>query len=445
MNYVEFMHLAFNNIYFLVILSLFLMLLLYRVTSKVSGGLADPFHFTYTFTFGIGYAVVALLAIKGYVGLPEVAIVVGYGLVFLVGYRSFSRLSIPWLYRSVSLLDGGWTFFQIAVVIYFIAGLIYVMFAGLPSFSADRFESNRGFVLLVRILNPLRLFIVGYLAIRITNRKGMNKLLLGCGAASFMLVSSLLNGAKYALLEAAYVAAVAIAISSGRKSVPIRKIVWPALGVLSLATVYALVQLSINSHMSDSPASTDAQYLIGAPLIVEQFTSRIISSGDIYFMGLPPDVLHSIRVDHPIVQLFGPIFGGGIIPSLLGYHLGNDIGDQVKLYLYPFSTEPGGPTDHFDLTAYVYFGPVLGVLFVLCLALILAQITRLKEHRYSAVGCAAVAALYSSSLTLLINPSSGLVFIFDTLIVFAALTVFARILNTATSAKQYPAGSLSTR
>ena len=103
MNYAEFMYVAFNNIEFLVILSIVLMLLLYRLTSGIAGGLSDPFHFTYTFTFGIGYAVVALLAIKGYVGLPEVAIVVGYGLVFLVGYRSFSRLSIPWLYRSVSL------------------------------------------------------------------------------------------------------------------------------------------------------------------------------------------------------------------------------------------------------------------------------------------------------------------------------------------------------
>jgi hypothetical protein len=446
MSYAEFMLLAFNNIDFLVILSIILMLLLYWGTFRISGGLSDPFHFYYAFTYGTSYAVVGLLAIKGYVGFPEIAIVVGYGVVFLVAYRSFSRLYFPWVHRTVSIVDGGRTFFQIAIVAYFIAALIYVMLAGLPSFSENRFRTNQGFGFFVRFLEPLRLFIVGYLALRITaNRKGKKTFWLGCGEISFMIVSSLLNGAKFAFLEVAYVAAVAIAISTGRKALPIRKIVWPTLVVFSLATVYALAQMSINYHKADSSVGTDAQYIAGAPLLVEQFSVRIISNGDVYFMGLPPPVLDSIHVDHPVEQMFGGILGGGAIASLLGYPKGNDIGEQVKAYWYPFSFDPSGPTDHFDLTAYLYFGPVLGVLFVLCLALILAQITRLKQYRYSTVGCAAVAALYCNSLVILLTPPAGIMLIFDTLTEFAALTVLARILNTANSTIRHSILSLPAR
>jgi hypothetical protein len=405
------------------------------MTSRITGGLSDPFHFYYAFTFGTSYAVVGLLAIKGYIGPPEIAIVVGYGLVFLVGYRSFSRVSTSWLYRTVRFVDGGQTFFHVALVIYSIVAIIYVMFAGLPFLSTNRFETNQGFFTFVRVMDPLRLFIVGYLAIRITNRKRKNRFWLGCGTVVFMIISSLLNGAKFALLETAYVAAVAIAISSHRKALPNKKIIWPAIAVLFFATIYALVQLFFNFHEVDSSASAQAQYITGTPLVIEQFSIRIISNGDMYFMGLPPAVLHSLRVEHPIAQLFGPILGGGPIPSLLGYQLGPDIGEQIKLYWNPFTHDLGGPTDHFDLVAYVYFGPLLGVLFVMCLALLLAQITRLKQNWYSATGCSVVATLYCSSLPLLLNPSAGLLLIVDVFAVFAIVTVFAKILKTATLTK----------
>jgi hypothetical protein len=430
MNSTKFLLLAFDHIGFLLALSIILVLLLYRMTSRIAGGVSDPFHFYYAFTFGTSYAVVGLLAFLGYIGLPEIALIVGYGLIFLLCYRLFSRLSFPPVQRAIRLWKGGVTFFRLALLLYILAALIYVSLAGFAFLSESRFETNRGVGFLVRIMDPLRLFIVGYVAIIVAGYRGRRTALLWCGLGLFALASSLLNGSKFALLESAYVAAVAVAVRSGRKALPLKKVFWPALLVLLLATGYALTQLFFNFKADASPAANTTQYISGTPLLLEQFAVRIVSNGDMYYLGLPSEVLHSIRVDHPLVQLFGPIIGGGAISSLFGYDVNNtDVGRQIILYWDPFYPVSGGPTNHFDLTAYVYFGPILGTLFVMILALILAQINRLKQHRYSTVGCAAVAALYCRSLAILLNPATGLALISDILVVFSLLSVLAWILN----------------
>jgi hypothetical protein len=429
MDSATFLFMALENIYFLLIVSAGLTIFLYRMTSRIAGGLSDPFHFYYAFTFGTSYAVVCLLAFKGYLSFPVTAMVLGYGLLFLVCYRSFSRVSVSWTYRAVRLWSGGKTFFWLAAAIYTLIAITYVALAGFAFLSESRFEANRGVGILVRIMDPLRLFIIGYLSIWIAQRKNGRRFWIGCGLVFFAILSSVLNGSKFALLESAYVAAVALAISLGKRSLPLKTIFWPAMLVLLLATGYALTQLLFNFKAANT-GGVEGRTGMAAPLLLERFAFRIVSNGDMYYLGLPEPVFHALRVDHPLIQLFGPMLGGGAVSSLLNYDINNtDIGRQIVLYWDPSNALSGGPTNHFDLTAYVYFGPILGTLFVIILALILAQINRLKQHRYSTVGCAAVAALYCRSLAILLNPATGLALISDIMVVFSLLSVLAWILN----------------
>lgn len=430
METINFLQLALENSGFLIVVAIFLTLFLYHMTRRIAGGVSDPFHFYYAFTFGTSYAVVALLAVKGEIGVPEIGVVVGFGLLFLIGYRSFSKISIPWMHKSISLFGGGRTFFCLAVSTYIVTSLIYVTFAGLPFLSASRFETNRGFGFLVRIMDPLRLFIVAYLAILISKRKHRARWLLGCAAVCFAIISSLLNGAKFAFLECAYVAAASIAISTGRKDLPFRKIVLPTVFVILLATGYALTQLLFNLEADHSVGGFIPGNIDRTHLVLDMFAARLVGNGDMYYLGLLPQVLHSLRIDRPLLQLFGTIVGAGVVSSLFGYDINNtDVGRQIILYWDPYYPVSGGPTDHFDMAAYVYFGPFGGIIFVLCLAFLLAQISRLKQYKYNTVGCAAVATLYCRSLPIILNPASGIALIFDAVEVFLLLSVMSKLLN----------------
>ena len=442
MQSVEFLQLALDDSAFLIIVSIVLMLCLYWMTFRVAGGLSDPFHFFYAFTFGTSYAVVALLAITGNIDLPQIAMIAGFGLVFLIGYRIFSRVSIQSLHRAVSLCGGGRTFFQLAVVVYFSAALIYVIYAGVPFLSASRFETNSGFGLAVRIMDPLRLFILAYLALEILKLKHRTKLLYGCAAICFAAVSSLLNGSKFALLECAYVAAVSVAIGTGRKALPFKKILWPASLVLLLATGYALTQLFFNLKAAKSQGIGNLDSVALGPLVFDTFAARLVGNGDMYFLGLPPQVLHAIHVDHPLAQLLGPMLGYRAVSTLFGYDMTNtDVGRQIMLYWNPgYPPGAGGPTNHFDMTAYAYFGPIGGIPFVMCLAFILAQVNRLKQHKYGGVGCAAVATFYCRSLAILLNPAIGLSLLSDVIIIFLLISILAKVINAAaiTQASRLP-------
>lgn len=425
-----FYQLALEHVGFLLLFSILLAYILYVLTRDICGGLSDPIHFFYSFTFGTSYAVVALLAYTHNIGSFEIAIVVGFGLCFLVGFRVFSRIRIGKLHHFLSLCTGGRTFLWITVLLYVVTSVTYVMSVGLPSLSASRFETNRGFGYLARLMDPLRLVIVGSVAVTVAESRGRKRWILALLLGFFAVVSSLLNGSKAALLECAYVSAVSLAIRSGRVSLPMKKLIFPATLIALITTTYAMGQLYLNLR---APASGD--FLANAnPLLLafDMFALRIVGNGDMYFLGLSQQVLHALHFKHPFVQLFGPILGSGVTSMLAGYDVNSsDVGRQIILYWQPDYPVAGGPTNHFDLTAYLYFGPIGGTVFVLCLAFTLAQINRLKKQRYNVVGCAVVATLYCRALVLLLNPATSLALMSDAIIIFALVAFFAKVVNAA--------------
>jgi hypothetical protein len=257
-----------------------------------------------------------------------------------------------------------------------------------------------------------------------------------CAELSFVVLSSLINGSKSSFLESAYAAAVAIIVSRRAGAIPWKKLVKPLSAVLIIAIAYAVSQQYFNSQASGSPGNspTDALYTRG-PLLLDEFGMRIVNNGDIYFYVLPAPVFENIVIDHPFALLFGDVLGGKLMGALSGIDLTKsvDIGHQAMGYWYGDYNADVGPTDHFDLEAYKFFGPIGGTIFVLCLSCMMACVNKLKKGHYDYAGCAVVAAIYIRSLIILITPHVGLAFLEESVVLFTILAILARALGYALS------------
>jgi len=432
----DFILLVFDHLTLITVLSLALPLLLYLATYKTAGGLFDPFHFFYSFTYGTAYAVVALLACTGHIGIMEISIVAGYGLLFLIGYLFFSRVSFGKLWPRKTVLSlGGKTTFLLALFLYLVVAAIFLKDVGFAAFLPSRFQIGR-YNLLALIMDPLRLFIAAYVTLLIIRCSGANKrlkrVLLSCIGLIFIVLSSLINGSKVSFLESAYAGLVAVAVSG--VEIPWKKAIKPILLVLTIATAYAVGQQYLNLQASGGTENQPGYDMYSkGPLLLDLFAMRIVNNGDIYYYALPAPVFSNIVIDHPFALLFGDIFGGKLLGSLFAIDMDQsvDIGHQTMGYWYGNYHGDVGPTDHFDLDAYKFFGPLGGIVFVLCLAFIVSSVSRLKKGRYDIAGCSAVAAVYMRSLVILLSPHVGLAYLEESVVLFVFLAILAKLLNYA--------------
>jgi hypothetical protein len=442
MNPTDFTLLVFDNITFVALLSAVLVLLLYIATYRIAGGFLDPFHYFYSFTYGTAYAVVGLLAYTGYIGIKGLSIVVGYGLVFLIGYIFFSRTYFSKVWSTNRLFSlGGKTMLALALILYFTIALIFLYEVGFAAFLPSRYGVGE-YNLFALIMDPLRLFIAAYIAVMIVNRHNGGRKIswLICVELLFIIFSSLINGSKFSFLESIYAGSVAVAIGLDGMKVHLKKIIKPALLILLVATVYAVGQEYLNIEASGGTENNQSYDLYTkGPLLLDLFAIRIVNNGDIYYYILPETVFHTIVIDHPFAVLFRNIFGEKIVASLFGIDMTQvvDLGHQSTGYWYGAYDADVGPVDHFDLDAYKFFGPFGGILFVICLAFIISSINKLKKGHYDIAGSATVAALYIRSLTVLLSPSVGIAFIEESFILFGLLSILARILNSAARIRQH--------
>ena len=148
-------------------------------------------------------------------------------------------------------------------------------------------------------------------------------------------------------------------------------------------------------------------------------------------MSLPNNVIEEIETDSIFIRVVSQIIGSSVMSKILGYDVTNySVGRQILLY-YDSKTEvAGGPTSHFDLFSYVYFG-YFGVLFVVFLAYILGTFQRLLKfaNNKSIFYIALVSTLWIRAMAVILEPVMGLAYILDILIIFFLLHIFVYILN----------------
>jgi hypothetical protein len=445
-NPLDFISLVLDHVALVAVLSVGLTLLLYFATRRVAGDIADPFHFFYSFTYGTAYAVVGLLAYTGHLTTVAISVVAGYGSLFLIGYTVFSRVSFFGFGRARRISMGGRALFLLAILLYCIIAAVFLKQVGFAAFLPSRFQIGR-YNLLAIIMDPLRLFIAGYLALQIFNCQGRNrKILLSCAELAFILLSSLINGSKLSFLESVYAGAVAIVISRRGVPIPWKRVAKPILLVLTISIVYAVSQQYFNLEASGGTEDKQSYALYTkGPLLLDLFAMRIVNNGDIYYYALPEPVFHNIVIDHPFALLFGDVFGGQLLGALFGVDLSRsvDVSHQAMGYWYGTYNGDVGPADHFDMDAYKFFGPVGGIVFVLGLALVIAGVNSLKRGHYDSAGCAVIAAVYIRSLIMLLSPHVGLAYMEESMLLFGVLAILARALNYAVSPNSPGSGDFS--
>ncbi len=437
MSDVDFFNFAFTHVPLLLTCMVSAVLLLYMaMRRKVELGYLDPLHFYWTFTFGTAYGVVLALYVEGFVSFYYFSILIVYGLVFYL-FFVFGRGRSGWLYPVVVTLliprgRGRFEFWLIFLV--YVALAIFLFFK--TGFGANaeinRFEQNRGVGAFVRVADGFRLFILGYLALLCAERwRQRRRGLITCLCVSLymvlLLVSSLLNGAKFAVLEGIYASLFALAVQGFKVRLSLTKL----LALFAMVLLFAVWVLGRNLEQSGVEENATGAYMEDSPILYERLALRILANADKYYLSLPNGVIDDLETDSALIQLLSPVVSVTKMSELVGHPV-NDytVGRQSLLHWYPDYEVAGGPTSHFDLFSYKYFGYGPGLLFAALIGLLLAAVASLGRHQRGPFYAALCAALWLRSIPMLLEPAVGLAYMLDIFILFfcvKAVGVFLRV------------------
>lgn len=432
----DFFDLFFGNLSLFILSIVFASTLLYfTVRSKALAGYLDPIHFYWTFTFGSAYGVVIGLYILGYISDFLFWYVFSCALLFVVFFVLFCQGSSGGIRRLLVALTvprgtGRFEFYLI-LFLYLCLLAVILAFVGAGLFAeTNRFEQNRGFGLYVRIADAFRIFVFAYLAIllvqgaRLDGINGKSALLLFF-LAMLIFIGSIVNGSKFAFLEALYSCFVAVSIYFSK---PKFKVFY--FSIVSLAALFfALLVLTFNLRNNNVDTEADAIYMTGNPVVVERLVFRVLGNADKYYLGLPNDVVDKLNTDSLLVRFISPIVGVTHLSKILGYPVNDfNVGRQILLYFNPGQEVAGGPTSHFDLFAYKYFGVGFAFIWVIITAFLLATINSLGRNAPQNIFyCALVATLWLRTLPIFLEPPIGFAYMLDIIFLFFVIKLIGML------------------
>lgn len=437
MNAYEFYVTAFSNApLFFSCMAIATFALFLTVRTAAIAGYLDPIHFYWTFTFGTAYGIVVALYALGHVANHLFVTISSAAILFVISFRIALVFPIKEFGRAFTLLlvptRNRKAVFNLALVAYgiLLATILYSVGAGLFA-EINRFEQNRGFGALVRIADAARLFFIAYFSISFLERKknfgwSISTILAFAAVSLLTILSSVVNGAKFAFLEALYVAFVAAFVFYGKKPKFRIGVAAPAF-LISLA--FALVTLSVNLTKAGVNQSAESEFLPAGGVLTERLALRVLANADKYYLGLPNNVIDNIEIDNALVRFISPIIGTTRMSSFVGYDVGNlNVGKQILLYHDPGYEYAGGPTSHFDLFSYKYFGIAFGWLWVTFTGFLLASIASLSKHCKSSVYASSLmATLWLRSLPILLEPPVGMAYALDVILIFMAFRLSSEI------------------
>lgn len=406
MNYEAFFKVSYEYFDYFVYMSILLFAVLYLFSHRLSiNGLLDPFTFTYTFTYSTSYSVIILLYIFGHISDHTFSIFSFYGFLFLISINIFSRISYaPGDYKffSIFCFDKKKAFLFSIIFVYLLLVAFTIKTKGFSLFTeTNRFEDNRGLGPIVRILEMCTFTIICIISIYLYRLRFnmFKKVLLYAIFIAFMIFNAIISGAKADLLFYIFAALVSVKIFNPNFSVSIKNMVM----IIFLSLTFVFVVLFYNFSSS---INMNLEYGEIFELLFRRLTDRILSNGDMYYMGLPNDVYEGISVNNILVVMLAPILSYSFMSKLAGYDIGQfEIGKQLLLAHYSGNTIAGGPTDHFDFFALLYFGVIGGAIFIVLLALLLCFLRKMTVYgRGDIISSALVTVFWMKSLSWLLKP-----------------------------------------
>jgi len=436
MNASEFLTIALEEWQLLVLLvflsSAFLWFCVHRL---LIAGIFDPFALAYVLGFGIKYGIVAFLYIGGLISGYLAGIILVFGALFLACFNYFSRKRSNRLLTSVivgiTAKGMGRGVLQATILLYLIISAYIIFSVGFGIFAVtNRFDAARGFGAYIRVLDLISPFLVAYGSLKIASSskgRGYKVMLLGI----FIVFAALLNGAKISILFSLLVSFFALKLAGYKLKIGLGKLI--GVGVLGGGFLFAA--LSINLDRNNVTAGDIVTDISGVGLVVERFVYRMIANGNTSYLILPNGVIDRLETDNIAARFVVPFIGITGSSRLFGYDTGRySVGRQALLYYNPWSEVAGGPTSKFDMFAYVYLGPIGGAVFVLLLASLLGTIGALiKSQRINGSShgndfrIAFLAALWSRSILMIIEPATGFAYIVDAVLLFGVLSHIASL------------------
>lgn len=436
MSDVSFFEFAFGHMPLMLVCIFITCLLTYLgVRRRAVLGYMDPLHFYWTFTFGTAYGVVLALYVGGYIEFFYFAVVMIYAGVFLLSFRMgfYLRSGLHSLVGALLIPRGKGRFeFYLVFWAYIFLALFLMWKTGFGvNAESNRFEQNRGVGAFVRVADGFRLFILSYLGLICFERWKARKLgLLTWGVISLyfglLVLSSLLNGAKFAILEGIYASLFALLVQGYRLRLGVGKVV----AIFAVVLFFAVWVLSRNLEQAGVDDTSSGVYMQDTPILYERLALRVLANADKYYLSLPNGVIETLKTDSALTQLMAPLVSVTKMSEWVGHPV-NDytVGRQALLYWYPDYDVAGGPTSHFDLFAYKYFGLVPGLMFAAFLGLFLSAISSLSRFDGGPFYAAICATLWLRSIPVLLEPATGLAYVLDVFILFFIVKLFGALLR----------------
>lgn len=416
-------------------LSVFISTVLYLIVRKQNFGFIDPLNFFWVFTFGTSYAVVIQLFINGMLSIDSFLIILYFFIVLITSwYFGFNSKFINFGLRKINLnlnSNGTGLFLFIFLLTYSLLAVFYVVNINWSTFFISRFEANRGFGFLARIIDVIRLFVISLIVIKILESKSGIKikwLLLFL----FVLVSSFLNGAKFSILESTYLILIIISLRTG-KSIKLKAKNILHFGVLGFFILAFAIYFT--NKLSES-IDYDSKYTNMSPGI-EMLILRIIANGDMYYLGLPNDVLFKVseKTSNFFELILKPYLGNNLTSKIFSREVNSDslnIGRAIWDYWFPYSIS-GGSTDHFDLAAYSYFGFFGGTFLVLSIGFFIGRINKFKllnmRKELDFFSLSFFSIVYLKSYLLLLSPVVGITTILDVVVIYFLYLILFKFLQ----------------
>jgi len=431
---------VFGNLLLFLVLTILFVFVLYISVRRIAGaGYFDPLHFYWTFTYGTAYALIAGLYILEHISLFYMVLVYSLGLLFVVALRLFlltpSHRTTDLIIKACQPSCGMKSLFCMLIILYVFAVTYQLNIIGFGMFaSTNRFEQARGNGMIIRFLGAIVPFLIAFGSIYIYNLALKKKnfkdylflSLLTLLLFLFMVFNSILDGSKAAILIYIYAAVLGVALYTHKKP----KFYFFRLSILfALILFFALLVQSFDLK-NQNLKSSNAQYLPENFFALERLIFRVIGNGDKYYLGLPNEVVEDIEIDNVVVRFVAPIVGSTNLSGLLGYNVNNySVGRQILLHHSPGRETAGGPTSHFDLFAYKYFGLSFSWVWVVFSAFVLAVLIKIRFFSCGSIFVAAIGSqLWLSGLPILLEPPIGVAKILDILIVFGVIKLLGYLL-----------------
>ena len=410
-----FFEFLFSNYIEYITYALLICFFLFLLSNRKVKNIMDPFHFFYAFTYGTGYAIILILFVHGYVDVYYFSYLLLSGSVFFIMFYCSSSTTVKYkksLFNrlSISVVEQEAFLVKFLSIVYIVLFLFYLSQISVTMFFTSRFEANRGLGIIVRLMDALRVILAGwyfYYYLRFHKKRYF------ISALFISIIGALISGAKFAFLEQIYVLCV-VGFITTRKT--FRFNLKSLFLIVIVAILFLLFSLYFISKLSVMIGYTSSQYIPGAPVAIELLLLRILANGDAYYLSLTEHVIDKIIIDHPWLQLLSNTFGNSVMAKVFDIDFSNlDVGRQIWLYWYPNDPVMRGPTNHFDLAGYAYFGYIGGVVFSAVIGYVVGIINswKLKCDNSSALIVAFISALYCRSLPIIYNPSVGIAYMID--------------------------------